>query len=365
MTVLARLSPRLRGLAGAEDRIAYVQTLRGLACIALVTFHVVGNDPRGGMRLPEGHPLVFLMNMLADFRMPLFSFISGFVFWPVVASLPELWRRVRGKARRLLLPMVFVGSLFWATQAGMGIAVPDYPMIFIEPFAHFWFLPATFLLMTAFYLGTWLAGGRHVPVAIGLGLAGAALWTFTAGWSPNLFSSYSAMFLAPFFMAGHLCAHWPPMVGRLDRLAAHARLVPAAILLGLALLALEVWLTSGGVGQGTPARKAISFAAGMTGCLALFILRPGSRLLGLVGAYSYGIFLFHVFFTAGARIGLGLLWPGAPDVVVLVFGLCAGLIGPILVTEAVLRVPAAALLLLGIAPRRRRAPLAPQPTPAT
>ena len=32
-----------------------VDTLRGIACVLLVLFHVVGDTPAMGLRIPEGH----------------------------------------------------------------------------------------------------------------------------------------------------------------------------------------------------------------------------------------------------------------------------------------------------------------------
>ena len=357
---------RLLGMAGAEARISYVETLRGIACIALVAFHVIGNDPRGGLRLPEGHYLVFLVDLLADVRMPLFSFISGFVFWPVVRSAAELGPRILGKARRLLIPFVCVASLFWAAQSATGIEVPPFPEIFYLPYAHFWFLRATFLVMTAFYLLTWASGGRHVPVAVALGTIGGSWWILTGGWSPNIFSAYNALFLAPFFMVGYLAARSAQVKGTLDRLAAGRYVVPVAVAIGLGLLAVEVAINAGVIAPVGGERKAITVAVGLTACLTLFVLRPDVRTLATIGAYSYAIFLFHVFFTAATRMVLSRIWPGMPDPLAALAGIGAGLIGPMLLSELILRSRIARTLLLGLklAPRRSwRAPGAPTAGP--
>ena len=89
-----------------------IDTLRALACIALVSFHVVGYTPQSGMELPAGHPLHLLQAGLTPLRMPLFIFLSGVVFCTGVDRFEAVPQRLLSKARRLLLPLGCVGSLF-------------------------------------------------------------------------------------------------------------------------------------------------------------------------------------------------------------------------------------------------------------
>ena len=53
-----------------------VETLRGLACVLLVLYHVIGIDSSTGMRVEDG-PVRWLNDGLAYLRMPLFTFLSG------------------------------------------------------------------------------------------------------------------------------------------------------------------------------------------------------------------------------------------------------------------------------------------------
>jgi len=55
-----------------------LETLRGLACILLVLYHVVGSDPAQGLMLADGW-LRWLNDGLAYLRMPLFTFLSGWI----------------------------------------------------------------------------------------------------------------------------------------------------------------------------------------------------------------------------------------------------------------------------------------------
>lgn len=331
-----------------QPKLDHVETLRGLACLALVMFHVVGTVPEGGMRLPEGHYLTAIVEMLGDLRMPLFSFISGFVFLPMIRDRADLGARIAKKARRLLIPLATVGSLFWAAQAGLGMEVPGYLEIFYLPYAHFWYLKATFLLMAVFYVLTFVTGNRDIATAIALLLAGAGVWVLTPGWTPNVFSTYNAFFLAPFFMAGYLCARPDGLGGLLGRIGDARALGPIAAGLGAALIGLEYALGPGEVELGSSLRKAVTVAVGLSGCVLLFALRPVWRPLVLIGAWSYAIFLFHVFFTAATRMVLVRVFPQMPILLDFALGMTAGLLGPILLAQVLMRRRWTALAFLGI-----------------
>ena len=57
-----------------------IDTLRGLASVLLVTYHVIGTGSDSGLRIPDGEPVQLFNDSLMYLRMPLFSFLSGFVY---------------------------------------------------------------------------------------------------------------------------------------------------------------------------------------------------------------------------------------------------------------------------------------------
>jgi uncharacterized membrane protein YcfT len=81
-----------------------IQTLRGLACLLLVLYHVVGDDPGAGLQVQDGM-LRWFNDGLAYLRMPLFTFLSG-----LVCGMRPFHGDSRafllGKARRLLVPLL-------------------------------------------------------------------------------------------------------------------------------------------------------------------------------------------------------------------------------------------------------------------
>ena len=92
-----------------------LQALRGLACLMLVLYHVVGSDPERGLRVTDGG-LRLAVDGLAAVRMPLFALLAGVLYgWRPQAS----WPALADKARRLLIPVVTVGTLFALVQSAV------------------------------------------------------------------------------------------------------------------------------------------------------------------------------------------------------------------------------------------------------
>lgn len=328
-------------IRGRNDQI---DTLRAIACIGLVAFHVVGSSSSSGLELDENHWLSLANLALVDLRMPLFSFLSGMVF-PVFTGSPGL--KISAKVRRLLLPMVTVGSLFWLARNMMGYTQQPFAEIFFMPFAHFWFLQATFLIMTFCIIGTAIAGGRDKLVVGIIGSLGAALYISSFRFEENIFAIMHAWKLAPFFAAGFLFGgiqFW-----RISRKLQRCALLGlmAAVLSGF-ILALNY------INLDHQERRIISLILGLAFCISLLILRPCNASLAWLGRHSYPIYLFHVFFTAGTVEVITRVAPNAALLALFFAALVAGLVGPAALSKIFMLHPLTALFFLGL---RKKKPI--------
>ena len=325
-----------------KKRNTEVDTVRGIACLLLVLFHVVGDTPNVGLRIPEGNWLQLLNESLAYLRMPIFSFLSGYVygFRPYQGG-PAAF--IGGKLRRLLLPVLTVGTLFALVQAsvpGANTVVSHWWLLHIEPVGHFWFLQALFIVFLVV-----LALEHFRLLATGLGFA--AVWSvcallFTFFSPPSYLGANGAVYLLPFFLAGLACK-------RFEIAQPGARLLALAVLSAAAAL---VWLLPDSFGQQT-SLPALAF--GVAG--AFLLLRSGWRSapLAWIGAYSFAIYLLHVFFTAGSRIVFKQL--GVSDnYVLLLLGLTLGIAGPVLAAMLISRYRGLNLLLLGSSTKAKVVP---------
>lgn len=325
-----------------------LQTLRGIACVLLVLYHVIGADPSVGLRIAEGWLRVG-NDGLAWLRMPLFTVLSGLVYG-LRPYAGDPGRFLAGKARRLLLPMLVVGTVFALVQAavpGTNAPLTNWWLLHVEPVGHFWFLESLcwiFLLLVGLESARLLSTpGRFAAVFA----AACALYLTVDG--PRLLGIQGAIYLLPYFLAGLA-------VTRFGFWSALTR--PAALAAGLAIAVLAMlWI---GMPEPNPDRRTPAvLLAGLSLCALMLALRWPNRWLGTIGNASYAIYLYHVFFTAGARIVAERLGLGGQLPLLIAAGVTAGVLGPLLLERAILRFSGdhrwPPLLLLGRSGRARDA----------
>jgi len=329
--------PRPADVAAHERRL---DALRGLACVLLVLFHVIGSDPSNGLRVADG-PLRVLNDGLAYLRLPLFTFLSGMVYGlrPFAGDSRAF---LGGKARRLLVPMLFVGTLFALAQSflpatnfsGPGGGDRNWLLLHIEPVAHFWFLESMFWM----FLLTWVLESARILAKpwrfAAVGLLAATADLALAG--PRWLAIDGAVYLLPYFLGGVAVARFS-LVPQLGRTWARAMLIAVA---ALAIVQL-------GTPVPNPDRHTLwILLAGMALCALCAGLRLDAPWLARIGTASYAIYLFHVFFTAASRIAMDKAGLAALPLQIGA-GLALGLVGPMLIARLAQHSALLRLLLLG------------------
>ncbi len=327
MKLLARLNlfedlNKTQCLCGDNDRNLHIDTLRGLACFLLVAFHVVGADSGSGLKIASGH-YRDINDFLAYVRMPLFTFISGIVY----AYRPfsgQTWQYIQGKLRRLILPMLVVGTIFAVLQSltpGSNGFVQNWYLLHIEPIAHYWFLEAIFiifLVMIPLELVKAFKTKRRF-----LGIFFLALTLYFSNVYLHYFSISGAIYLLPYFLLGMGLQRFS-FIDKLQMRFGILLFIGVAVLMSLGAL---------GILSIQPERTALGLVISAAACVGLLSLKRKSHLLAKIGYFSYSIYLYHVFFTAALRIALNKL--GLNDVNVLFCAAVgAGILLPIL-TERV------------------------------
>lgn len=338
-------------------RVTYLEAIRGAACILLVSWHVIGDVASlDGLRLPPEHPLHLLSPIFLPLRMPLFAFISGFVFTTIARDWSAAGATLATKARRLLVPMAVVGTLHFLLQSLMYHHNPlDIWKIYVGSYEHFWFLQASFLIIAIALAVSILARGDVRKAAIVCLVISLPFYGWEFELQPvNWFSFSRIFYLAPFFFLGQAFYH----LGAAKFFHTTSRERTAVVVaLGLTIAALY-WVFLGGhelLGEGFTRRSYPTLLLSLLSCIFIFSLRIENRFLAWIGGYTYAIFLFHVIFTAGTRVFgrdvLGLTNPYFEWIV----GLTVGIGAPIIIVELLKRGPSIfEVLLLGV--RYRRAP---------
>jgi len=303
-----------------------IETLRGLAVLLLVAAHIVGYDENAGLRVDDRSGYRYFYFSFEYFRMPLFTVISGFVY-----SLRPLQRGkvvpfLRGKVRRILLPLIFVSTCQYMLHMLPGVNRPhqlhDIWHIYIFPFDQFWFLQAIFLVfLTITAIDYFNLMDRFAGWLACCSVAMAAclyLPHFT-----DFFSFIGYLYLLPFFILGCGLKRHSATLFKLPVLMA----VLATFIVGVVLQQMT-WF---GVVDfiSTNRISILGILVGLCGSIVLFRYRFTVPVLAWLGSYAYAIFLFHVWGTAGVRMVAGKLGFHNTELIFAV-SLVAGLLLPIL-----------------------------------
>ncbi len=327
----------------SQPRNQEIDTIRGFACILLVAYHVVGSEPTNGLLIADG-PYRIVADLLAFIRMPLFTFLSGYVYgWRPYSGAAGPF--LIGKARRLLIPMLVAGSLFMLIRSltpGTNIVSERWDLLFLFPIEHFWFVESLFIIFlllipleaTGMLKDQRRFLGVFVPIAL--------LYISHVEFSQNYFSINGVFYLVPFFLAGLACS-------RFDlRAEKQYPLLWIGLLLPYAYIAIRMqspdWILE---------RR--SFIALWIGLLSSFLLVRSDwhqQWLARIGHFSYSIYLFHVFFTAASRIFLQKVDLTTLPLLLL-SGIVAGLMGPIVLDLIASTHWLSGILLLGKKARQR------------
>jgi fucose 4-O-acetylase-like acetyltransferase len=333
----------------ASDESRRVQTLRGVACILLVAFHAIGNHPWTGLHVADDSGYRLFANLFQYIRMPLFTFLSGFVY----AYRPVLPYKAldftRRKINRLLLPLICVTTLYFAATTlapadSNGVLPLDQMWrIYVYPYVHYWFLQAIILIfLFVAVLDRWKL--LATPTAYGIALAACITIHLAVDmtYADDVpFGAAYALHFAVYFMLGLGANRFRSLL--LDRRVSWACL--AVLLVAMALHARH--LMGGAQLDRNGSLLEVTIAASAT--LAMVRLFPAFRPLEIIGAYSFAIYLFHPFFVAAIRV---LSEPLVGMAAVFTACVIAGVLGPMVLERVLGNVPVVQTLLFGKGPRR-------------
>lgn len=321
-----------------------IDTLRGIACILLVSYHVIGSTPNVGLKLSGGY-LKEINEFLIYFRMPLFTFLSGYVYaYRPFKSGAFIF--LKGKARRLLIPMLVVGTLFALIQENVPAAnssIDNWYLIHIIPYAHFWFIESLFLIFVL------IIPLEHFKIlenkALVLIIFFIASLIYLSDFVYPWFSISGAIYLLPYFILGMSISRFT--------LTQKYNTYWGVFLLFVVIVLFVLFGLMDSDFNNVGKRTIFALVIGSIGCTALLITKIRIMWVSIIGIYSYSIYLFHVFFTAASRIFLVEF--GVADTIFLFSaGLIIGIIGPILVELLFNRYSFSRVLFLGKTASRHR-----------
>jgi glucans biosynthesis protein C len=333
----------------AASECLRVQSLRGLACLLLVAFHVIGSNSTSGMHVADDSLYRLFTAILTHLRMPLFAFLSGFVYayHPVRPGFAAAF--ARKKLVRLWFPLIAASTIYFVVMlrvpdAQGRLSIGSMWEIYLFPYVHFWFLQAMILIFSCVMLLEKLNALTSLQ-RYGIAFLAALALNLQNPFDPDaLFSIQHALYLAPFFLLG-LGAN------RFRNAFVLPSIRWAALAVFLFTMSLHVVTVLAFPAQIAARGSLLATAIGCSGLLTLFHWFPYIRPLERLGKYSFTIYLYHALFAA-AVIKAALVAGIGSKEMLFVLGVAAGLMGPMAVELIVVKIPVARQILLGQRVRR-------------
>ncbi|MFT6909260.1 MAG: peptidoglycan/LPS O-acetylase OafA/YrhL [Oleiphilaceae bacterium] len=327
-----------------KSRNLEIDTLRGIACILLVAYHVIGSSGVNGLKISDGF-YRDINDVLAYLRMPLFTFLSGIVYAyrPFESDAKSFLLK---KARRLLIPMLIVGTIFVLLQAitsGANSGIANWYLLHIKPVAHFWFIESLFLLFIL------IVALEKIHLLDNLNtfllVLAVMIILYVSPIQSNYFSFSGFLYLSPYFLIGMGMLRYK-IIGKVNQ----------RVSLMLALLVTIPFLLIYTGDLPMFARRSLpSLIIGSISCITLLSIGLKSGVLARIGMFSYSIYLFHVFFTASSRILLNKMGIFQLELVFAI-SLIFGSLGPIAVDVILGKVNFGRVFFLGKSPLKNYIP---------
>lgn len=337
-------------MSSNSDRIPPlpVETLRAIAILLLVSFHVIGGARADGLQLSHEHPLRVYGDLFVDIRMPLFAFVAGVVYALKRPQPGTLLPFLLGKFRRLAIPGITAITVFMAFGYAIDGRLPfqgHFWEAYYRNYEIFWFLQVMLIILPVLgVLDALTDGGILWPGLILSLLAIAMGWSFES----DIMSVDRITRLLGYLLLGVV------FIRHIDILHAHRRLAltlsASAFLAGLAM---NLWVMQQ-TGRPSTERldlQSLLFAGGA--CMTAMLVLPRLHWLSWLGAFSLTIYLYHILVTSCARRALQAMEIESLTTH-LVLGTALGILLPVLAQVVAARWHVTRLLMLGLTTNRHR-----------
>lgn len=324
-----------------------IETLRGLAILFVVMGHVIGSKSTGGMQVDDNSFYRYVYCLLENIRMPLFTVISGWVYslHPIIKEKLPVF--ILKKVRRLIFPMIFVGTTYFILQYlipgtnSKGL-ITDIWKIYIYPYTLFWYLPALFLVFTftAFLeifnlldtIKKWT-----IMLFISLGLCYLQVAHVIPYSVPNLFAFKNALYLLPFFLVGIGLNRFKDVLT-----TKHTKYFYfIGLIIGIGLQQIDYFKPLEFYDK-----LRLDIIIGMISSAFLICIKINIPFFVWLAQYAYTIYLFHGFGTAGGRILLRKLHIDN-ELSIFICATIIAIVSPIIIEKLFIRWKVTRILFLG------------------
>ena len=245
----------------------------------------------------------YLYCLFDNIKMPLFIAISGWVYSLHPIEKGKLSVFILKKLKRLLLPMIFVGTIYFILQyltpgTNNKGAISEIWKIYVYPYTLFWFLPALFLTFTiiSFLEISNLLNTLKKWTIITFIFWGVCFFQESHIISesiPNLFAFKNALYIIPFFLVGVGLNRFKNDLGTQS-------------MKNIYFIGLVVGVILQQINYFTPLeyynKLHLDIFIGMISSAFLISIKINLPFFSWLAQYAYTIYLFHGFGTSAGRI---------------------------------------------------------------
>lgn len=277
-----------------------INALRGFAILLVVIYHAVLLAP------PGSHPLYLEFQVFIRYMpLPLFTALSGYLYAMRRAERNTIGKSIRVKARRLLIPLFSATALMLLMRAVMPGAnqVPDGADVlraYFFRFEHLWYLQSLFLIFVVIAL----IDGFNLIRDVRGWFAVLVVWSAVSLVAPlNAFFGYAGLVqLMPFFLFGYGLRRWPELL----EARKITRLAWTTFLIGMLLLELDYHGVLHVPDIIVERTSVLNVVAGCAFCFLCVRYRREVPGLGIIGVFSFSIYIFHTIGMAVANRVAGI-----------------------------------------------------------
>lgn len=326
-----------------------IETLRGAVILLVVVGHVIGSASDGGMKVSDDSFLRYIYYTIIDpIQMPLFTILAGWVY----ALRPPVYDTIKSfinkKVLRIMLPMLTVGVCYFLVQyitpgTNSKSDLLDLWKLLFFPYTLFWYLYslfAVFIIVGLIDIFNKMNSITNWLIILCVSVIALLLRdVFIPFESPNFLSYKGTLYLLPSFVLGVGLYRFKDILEQ--RWVSYVSLIVLTLCIIVQQLSwfkvLDYYVHKDDV---------FGLFIGFTATILLLRTRVEAKWLIWVGSFSYSIYLFHAFGTAGGRIIPTQLHINA-TLLIFMSSLAAGVVLPIVVDKILDRFKITRTLFLG------------------
>lgn len=280
----------------AKDRERWIDYIKAVACLSVLTFHVIYGLQNAG--LPCGSFLAGVKLLCGIFQIPAFMFASGYLFGR--KPMGNYFHFQGRKIVNLGVPYIvfsivyYVINVTFSSSVNFSYTPKDLLKIYITPIAQYWYLLATLLIFLFLPILEKLIKNECMVLAF------LVAWKIVNTYRLSLtnYDYYFAQYAMYFYLGTLYCRHH-------DKLSLKNEKIQNTLVVLLGFLALFVSLCQFDWGE---MYSVVEFFMAVVSIYLLVCFFEGQKdiqknpFLDVVAKYSFQIYLLHTMVTAAVRI---------------------------------------------------------------